>query len=75
MMNLTFHALQSLSYEAATATFMKPESLLLPASPILSRHESKDTLKLPLIPIVKFKTEKHPRTKLHDGKLSSLPML
>lgn len=48
----------------------KPDSL--PTSPRASRDESKEAiLNLPLIPIIKIKTEMremHPRTKLNDGK-------
>lgn len=46
----------------------KPDSL--PTSPSASRDESKEAiLNLPLIPIIKIKTEMHPRTKLTDGEL------
>lgn len=48
--------------------YTKPDSL--PTSPSASRDESKEAiLNLPLIPIIKIKTEMHPRTRLNDGEL------
>lgn len=71
LIQTNFQSLNSI--EPISNNCLKPDSL--PTSPIASRDKSKEAiLHLPLIPIVKIKTEVHPRSKLSDGE-SSFPLI